>query len=52
MYFWTYGLQKTWLDKFLKSLVSEDSSTSNIVNASKHFWNLNDSIFIIFIDHC
>ena len=28
MYFWTYGLRKTWLDKSLKSLVSEDPSTS------------------------
>ena len=27
---------KTWLDKFLKSLVSEDSSISNIVNFLKH----------------
>ena len=27
---------KTWLDKCLKSPVSEDLSTSNIVNASKH----------------
>ena len=27
---------KTWLDKCLKSLVSEDSSISNIVNFLKH----------------
>ena len=27
---------KTWLDKFLKSLVSEDLWTNNIVNGSKH----------------
>ena len=26
MYFWTYGLRKIWLDKCLKSLVSEDTS--------------------------
>ena len=27
---------KTWLDKCLKSFVSEDPSTSNIVNGPKH----------------
>ena len=27
---------KTWLDKFLKSPVSEDPSTSNMVNVPKH----------------
>ena len=27
---------KTWLDKCLKSLVSEDPSTSNTVNVPKH----------------
>ena len=50
MYFWTYGLRKTWLDKCLKSLVSEDSSTKNMVNGPNHCWNMNDSIFTIFID--
>ena len=36
MYFWTNGLRKTWLDKCLKSDISEDSSTTNIVNMPKH----------------
>ena len=27
---------KTWLDKYLKSPVSEDLSTSNMVNVHKH----------------
>ena len=27
-----------------------DLLRSNIVNASKHFWKLNDSVFTIFID--
>ena len=36
MYFRTYELQKTWLDKCLKSLVSEDPLTSNMVNGPKH----------------
>ena len=30
------GTLKTWLDKFLKSPVSEDPSTSNMVNVAKH----------------
>ena len=49
MYFWTYGLRKTWLDKCLKSPVWEDPSTSNMENGPNHCWNLNDSTFIIFI---
>ena len=46
-----YGLQKTWLNKCLKSPVSENSSTSNVVNVPKDCWNLGDSAFNIFIDH-
>ena len=52
MYFPSYGLQITWLDNCLKSPVSHDPSKSNMVNRLKHCWNLNDSAFIIFIDHC
>ena len=37
MYFGNYGLRKTFLDKCLKSLASEDSSTNNIVNGQKHW---------------
>ena len=37
MYFRNYGLQKSWLDKRLKSTVSEDPSTSNLLNGHKHF---------------
>ena len=36
MYFGKYRLQKTWLDHCVKSPVSEDSSTSNMVNRPKH----------------
>ena len=43
---------KTWLDKCQKSPVSEDPSTSNMVNGTKHRWNLNHSTFTIFIDPC
>ena len=50
MYFWTYGLRKTWLDKCLKSPLSEDPLTSNMVNGQKHCSKVNGSTFIIFID--
>ena len=50
MYFSTYGLRKTSLDKCPKSPLSEDPSTSNMVNGLKHYWNLNDRTFTIFID--
>ena len=43
---------KTCSDKCLKSLVSEDPSTSNMVNVPRQCWNLHQSTFIIFIDHC
>ena len=43
---------KTWLDKYLKNLVSEDRLTSNIVNVPKNCWNLYHNTFIIFNDHC
>ena len=36
MYFGKHRLQKAWLDECLKSLVSEDSATGNMVNNSKH----------------
>ena len=36
MHFPNYGLQKTWCDKYLKSPVSEDPSTGNMVNGPKH----------------
>ena len=51
MYFLYYGLPKTWLDQCLKSLLSEDPSKSNMVNAPKHCSNLKDSCFTMFIDH-
>ena len=52
MYFWTYALRNTWLDKCLKSPVSEDHSTSNMVSEPKDCWNLNDSTFTKFAGHC
>ena len=50
MYFWAYGLRKALLDKCLKSLDSEDPSTSKMGNGLKHGCNINDSTFTIFID--
>ena len=52
MYFRKYRLRKTWLDKCLKSRVPEDPSTDNMANGPKHYCNLNDSTFRIFINHC
>ena len=51
MYFWNYGLQKTWLDICLKSPVSEEPLKGNMGNGRKHCWNLNDSTVTIFSDH-
>ena len=42
MYFRKCQIRKTWLDKCLKSLVSEDSSNGNMVNGPKHSCNLNE----------
>ena len=36
MYFRNYGIPKTWLDKCLKSSVSEDPLTRPMVNGSKY----------------
>ena len=43
---------KTRLGKCLKSSVSENSTTSNMVNAPKHCLYLHHSALIIYIDHC
>ena len=42
-------LDKSWLDKSLKSPVSEDPSTSNMVNGPKHYFSQNGSAITIFI---
>ena len=46
-----YRLPKIWLDKCLKSPVSEDSQTNNMANGSKHCCNLNGFTFTIFLKH-
>ena len=43
---------KNKLDQCLISPISEDPSKSNIVSGPKRCWNLNDSSFAMFIDHC
>ena len=50
MYFRSYGLRNTWLDECLKSPVSADRSTSNMVIGPKNCINLNERTFTIFID--
>ena len=52
MYFRNYGLRKKCLAKFLKTPVSDQTSTSNIVNGAEHALIRNDSTFTRFIDHC
>ena len=52
MYFCTYGVRTTWLNKCLKRYVSEDPSTNNMVNGAKHCSELSDRTFTIFIDPC
>ena len=52
MYFQKKGPQKKWLDKRLKSPVWDDPSTGNMVNGSKHWFNLNSNSFTIFLDNC
>ena len=52
MYLINYRLGKTWLGKSLKSPVSTDHLTGNVVNGPKHCFNLNHSTFTIFIDQC
>ena len=50
--FWKLQTQKMWLDKCLKSLVSEDHSISDVVNGPKYCSNLKVSTFTIIIDDC
>ena len=51
MYFWNYGLSKTWLDHSLKSAVSKHPSTVTMLKGPKHLWNLHDGAFIMFFHH-
>ena len=44
------GSKKKWLDKCLKSRLSEDPETENMANQSKHGSSLNDSTFTKFIN--
>ena len=51
MYFRSYGLTKRRLDKYLKSAVSQYTSTSNMVKALKQISNHQGDTFINFFDH-
>ena len=50
MYYGKSQLRKIWLDKCLKSGVSQDPYTNNMANGSKICCNLNGSTFEIFIN--
>ena len=50
--FSTLRTPKTWLDKCLKSPISENSSKSNMVNEPKHCWKLHHSTSTIFVHPC
>ena len=52
MYFQNDQPQKTCLDKCLKAPVWEDLSTGDMVNGPDHWFNLDDSTFIILSDQC
>ena len=52
MYFRNYRPRKTWLHKCLKTPVWEDISTGDMVKEPKHWFNLNESAFIILSDNC
>ena len=49
MYFRKYWSPKLWLDKCLKSRVSENPYPENTTNGSKHCCNPNGSTFTVFI---
>ena len=51
MHLENYVPRKAGLDNCLKNPAWEDALTGNMVNVSKHSFNLNDSKFTIFIDH-
>ena len=51
MYFWNYGLRNTWLDQSLKSPVSEDGLTGNILNGPKYCLKFSAVTFIMFLHH-
>ena len=50
MYYRSYEHRKTWLEKYLKSPISDNPLTDNLVNGPKHCFNLNHSTFAVFID--
>ena len=52
MYFRYYQPQKTFLDKCLKAPVWENPLRGDMVSRPKHWFNVNESAFIISSDHC
>ena len=52
MFFGNYGFRKSIVANCLKRRVSEDPSTSNMVNGIKQCLNLSDTTFTRFVDRC
>ena len=52
MYFRNYRPRKTFLDKYQKTPVWEDVTTGDMEKGPKHWFNVNESVFIILSDHC
>ena len=52
MYLRNYGFRKTWLGKCLKTPISQDHLTGNVVNGSRHCFIRNDRPITIIIDQC
>ena len=48
MYLQNSRVRKMWLDKYLKSPISEHPWTINMLKSSKHLQNLHESTFIKF----
>ena len=51
-FFPTFRTSKNVIRQLSKRSCLKNRSKSNMVNQCKHSWNLDDSIFIKFIDHC
>ena len=51
MYFQIYRPRRTCSEKCLKDPVRDESSTGDMVNGSKHGFNINESAFIILSNH-
>ena len=51
MNLWNYGLQTSWLEKYLESYVPEYPPKVNMLKCAKHWWIMYDTTFVIFFHH-